>query len=126
ALIGHDGRVQRIAPAPPPGVIELRGLAHVPAPGGSVAVPAVVDVMRQLPPAFAARVGAISAAGTGDVRLYLVVGGEVRLGDLTLLHDKGVAAEAVIERMGCALTYVDVRSIANPVALPVPGARCSP
>jgi cell division septal protein FtsQ len=126
ALIGHDGRVQRVAPAPPPGVIELRGLAHVPAPGGAVAVPAVVDVMRELPPALAARVGAISAAGPDDVRLYLVVGGEVRLGDLTRVHDKGVAAEAVIERMGCALTYVDVQSIASPVALQAPGARCNP
>ena len=126
ALVGHDGRVQRLAAASPAGVIELRGLTHVPAPGGSVSVPAVVDVMRQLPPAFAARVGAISAAGPDDVRLYLVTGGEVRLGDLTLVHDKGVAAEVVIERMGCTLTYLDVRSIANPVALAAPGASCIP
>jgi cell division protein FtsQ len=126
ALVGHDGRVQRNAPAPPPNVIELRGLMHVPAPGGRVAVPAVVDVMAQLPPALASRVGAISATTSGDVRVYLIVGGEVRLGDLSLLHDKGVAAEAVIERMGCALSYVDVRSIANPVALPAPGATCNP
>jgi hypothetical protein len=61
----------------------------------------------------------------GDVRVYLIVGGEVRLGDLSLLHDKGVAAEAVIERMGCALSYVDVVSIANPVAFPAPGQTCN-
>ncbi|MDQ1467421.1 MAG: cell division protein FtsQ [Actinomycetota bacterium] len=125
-LVGHDGRVLQYAPAPPPHVIELRGLAHVPAPGGRVPVVAVAGVMAQLPTAMAERVGAISAANPGDVRLYLVIGGEVRLGDFSLLHDKGVAAEAVIERMACPLSYVDVRSISNPVALPAPGATCAP
>jgi cell division protein FtsQ len=125
-LVGHDGRVLQYAPAPPPNVIELRGLAHVPAPGRRVPVAAVAGVMAQLPTAMAERVGAISAANPGDVRLYLVIGGEVRLGDFSLLHDKGVAAEAVIERMACPLSYVDVRSISNPVALPAPGATCAP
>jgi hypothetical protein len=32
----------------------------------------------------------------------------------------------VIERMNCALTYIDLRSISNPVALPAPGASCIP
>jgi cell division septal protein FtsQ len=125
ALIGFDGRVQRIAIAVPPHVIELRGLARVPDPGEKIPHIAVTTVMSQLPPVFAARVGAVSAVSTGDVRLYLVTGGEVRLGDLESVHDKGVVAEAVIERMACALTYVDVRSISNPVALPAPGATCN-
>ncbi len=125
ALIGFDGRVQRIAIAVPPHVIELRGLTRVPDPGEKIPRVAVVTVMSQLPPVFAARIGAISAASAGDVRLYLVTGGEVRLGDLESAHEKGVVAEAVIERMACALTYVDVRSISNPVALPAPGATCN-
>jgi hypothetical protein len=107
-------------------VLELRGLKRVPAAGGRVAFPEVVDVSAQLPLALAARVGAVSAASANDVRLYLKLGGEVRLGDFALVHDKGVAAETVIERMNCALTYVDVSSISNPVALPAPGATCQP
>jgi cell division septal protein FtsQ len=126
ALVGYDGRVQRIAPAPPPNVIELRALTRVPAPGDRIPDPAVVDVKAELPAVFGARVGAISATSSSDVRLYLVSGGEVRLGDLSSVHDKGVVAEAVIERMGCPLRYVDVRSIADPVALPAPGASCNP
>jgi cell division protein FtsQ len=125
ALIGFDGRVQTIALAVPPHVIELRGLARVPEPGRTIPDIAIVNVMAQLPPAFAARVGAISAASAGDVRLSLIAGGEVRFGDLSSVHDKGVVAESVIERMACALTYVDVRSISNPVALPAPGAHCN-
>ena len=126
ALVGHDGRVQRVAAAVPPNVVELRGLTRVPAPGRRLPIPSVVDVVAQLPPTFAQRVGAISAASPTDVRLYLKAGGEVRLGDLSLVHDKGVAAESVIERMNCALTYIDLRSISNPVALPAPGANCIP
>jgi cell division septal protein FtsQ len=126
ALIGHDGRVQRVAAAVPPNVPELRGLKRVPPAGGRVAFPEVVDVSAQLPVPLAARVGAISAASANDVRLYLKLGGEVRLGDFSLVHDKGVAAETVIERMNCTLTYVDVSSISNPVALAAPGAACQP
>jgi cell division protein FtsQ len=126
ALIGYDGRVQRIASTPPPNIIELRGVAHIPAPGDQIADRATAVVMTQLPPSFSARVGAISATSSTDVRLYLIVGGEVRLGDLSSVHDKGVAAEAVLERMGCAVSYLDVSSIANPVALPAPGATCNP
>ena len=125
ALIGFDGRVQRVAIAVPPHVIELRGLTRVPDPGQKIPHIAVVTVMSQLPPVFAARVGAISAANAGDVRLYLVTGGEVRLGDLSSVHDKGVVAESVIENQACALAYVDVHSISNPVALPAPGATCN-
>ena len=126
ALVGHDGRVQRVASAVPPNVLELRGVAHVPAPGGRLAIPSVVDVVAQLPATFAARVGAISAKSPTDLRLYLKAGGEVRLGDFSLVHDKGVAAESVIERMNCALDYIDLSSISNPVARPAPGAVCSP
>jgi cell division protein FtsQ len=125
ALIGHDGRVQRIAAAVPPNVIELRGLTHVPAAGGRVAIPSVVDVLAQLPADFAARVGAISASKSTDLRLYLKVGGEVRFGDFSLVHDKGVAAEAVLERLNCTVDYVDMSSISNPVAKPAAGATCS-
>ena len=126
ALVGHDGRVLRYAAAPPPGVAELRGVTRVPAPGGRVVRADVVDVMAQLPAALLDRVGAMSAVTTDDVRLYLIVGGEVRLGDLSSLHDKGAAAEAVIERMACPLVYVDVRSLSNPVALPAPNADVQP
>jgi cell division protein FtsQ len=124
-LIGFDGRVQRVAPAPPPNIIELRGLAHVPAPGGRIAVGDVTGVLAQFPLAFAQRIGAVSAASVNDVRVYLVVGGEVRLGDLRLLHSKGAVAESVLERIACAVSYVDVSSVANPVALPAPGAHCN-
>jgi cell division protein FtsQ len=124
-VVGFDGRVQRAAPVPPPNVIELRGLAHLPAPGGRVPVPDVAGVMRQFPEAFAVRVGAISAASANDVRVYLKVGGEVRLGDFSQIHSKGAVAEAVLERMACAVSYVDVSSVANPVALPAPGAHCN-
>jgi len=126
ALIGFDGRVQSIAPAVPPHVVELRGLARVPAPGEKIPEVAIVDVMSQLPPAFATRVGAISAISSGDVRAYLVSGGEVRFGDFSSLHDKAVVAASIITRMGCALNYIDVQSISNPVAMPAPGATCNP
>lgn len=126
ALIGHDGRVIRYATAPPAGVAELRGVTRVPAPGGRVVRADVVGVLPQLPAALVDRVGAMSAVTPDDVRLYLIVGGEVRLGDLSSLHDKGAAAEAVIERMACALVYVDVGSLSNPVALPAPNATCNP
>jgi cell division protein FtsQ len=125
ALVGHDGRVLRYAPTNPAGIVELRGQKLVPAPGGQLIRAEVVDVLAQLPAALAERVGALREFTTRDVRLYLVVGGEVRLGDLSSVHDKAVAAEAVIERMACPLVYVDVRSLSNPVALPAPGARCS-
>jgi cell division protein FtsQ len=124
-LIGYDGRVQRAAPTPPPNVIELRGLAKVPATGGRIAVGSVTGVMSEFPRNFAQRVGAISASSANDVRVYLVVGGEVRLGDLTLLRSKGTVAESVLERIDCAVTYVDVSSVANPVAMPAPGAHCN-
>jgi hypothetical protein len=81
--------------------------------------------MAELPAALLDRVGAISAVTADDVRLYMVVGGEVRLGDLSSVHDKGAAAEAVIERIACPFMYVDVRSITNPVALPAPNATCN-
>lgn len=126
ALVGHDGRVTRYATAPPPGVDELRGVTRVPGPGGRLVSTEIVDVLDQLPAALSARVGAMSAVRADDVRLYLITGGEVRLGDLSSLHDKAVVAEAVIVRMACALVYVDVRSLSNPVAQPAPGARCSP
>ena len=46
---------------------------------------------------------------------------------IDLVHpDDQEAARAVIERMACSLSYVDVRSISNPVALPAPGATCAP
>ena len=124
-LIGFDGRVQRAAPTPPPNVVELRGLAKVPAPGGTIAVSAVTGVMAQFPRAFAQRIGAISAASPNDVRVDLIAGGEIRLGDFDLLHSKGAVAEAVLEHMGCAVSYVDVSSVANPVAKPAPGAHCN-
>ena len=126
ALVGHDGRVIRYAPTNPPGVVELRGVTRVPAPGGLLVRADIADLGAQLPAAMVARVGAVSALKPSDIRLYLVSGGEVRVGDLSSLHDKAVAAEAVIERMGCALIYVDVRSLSNPVALPAPGATCNP
>ena len=125
ALIGYDGRVQRLVSVAPLAKIELRGLEHVPAPGGRLAIPNVVNVMHELPLVFAQRVGAISAASTTDVRLYLKVGGEVRLGDFSELHSKGVAAEVVLERMSCAVLYVDVSAVADPVAMPAPGAQCN-
>lgn len=125
ALIGYDGRVQRLVGVAPLAIVELRGLAHLPAPGGRVAIPDVVNVMHELPAAFAQRVGAISAASGNDVRLYLKVGGEVRLGDFSELHSKGAVAEAVLVRMNCAVLYVDVSAIANPVAMPAPGAHCN-
>jgi cell division protein FtsQ len=125
ALVGHDGRVLRYSAAPPPGGIELRGETNVPAPGGRIVRAEVVAVMAQLPAPLAARVGALSAKTLADVRLFLIAGGEVRLGDLSSVHDKGIAAEAVIEHMGCQLVYVDVRSLSNPVALPAPGAACN-
>ena len=89
ALIGFDGRVQRVALSVPPHVRELRGLARVPEPGKTIPHVAVVTVMSQLPPTFATRVGAISAVSAGDVRLYLIVGGEVRLGDLVVAARQG-------------------------------------
>ena len=126
ALVGHDGRVTRYATAPPPGVDELRGVTRVPGPGGRLVSAEIVDVLDQLPAALVARVvGAMSAVRADDVRLYLITGGEVRLGDLSSLHDKAVVAEAVIVRMACALVYVDVRSLSNPVAQPRPGARAA-
>lgn len=126
ALVGHDGRVTRYAPAPPPGVDELRGVTRVPGPGGRLVSAEIVDVLDQLPAALSSRVGAMSAVKADDIRLYLITGGEVRLGDLSSLHDKAVVAEAVIVRMGCQLVYVDVRSLSNPVAQPAPGATCNP
>jgi hypothetical protein len=125
ALIGHDGRVERYATAPPPGVADLRNVKRVPAPGGTVVRADIVGVLSQLPDALVDRVGAMSAVTADDIRLYLIVGGEVRLGDLSSVHDKGAAAEAVIRRMACALVYVDVRSLSNPVALPAPNAVCN-
>jgi cell division septal protein FtsQ len=124
-VVGFDGRVQRTVPTPPPNTIELRGLAHVPAPGGRIPIPDVTGVLEQFPTTFAQRIGAISAANRDDVRVYLVVGGEVRLGDLRLMHSKGVVAESVLERIDCAVSYVDVSSVANPVAMPAPGAHCN-
>ena len=125
ALVGHDGRVTRYATAPPAGVDELRGVTRVPGPGGRLVSAEIVDVLDQLPAALSARVGAMSAVKADDIRLYLITGGEVRLGDLSSLHDKAVVAEAVIVRMGCQLVYVDVRSLSNPVAQPAPGATCN-
>jgi hypothetical protein len=118
--------VQRLGSVVPLAIVEVRGLAHVPAPGKRVPIPDVVNVMHELPVAFAQRVGAISAANANDVRLYLRAGGEVRLGDFTELHSKGVVAQTVLERMNCALLYVDVSAVADPVAAPAPGAHCNP
>ncbi len=127
ALVSHDGRVTGHADTPPVGVPELIGAGRHPVVGRHVGPAGVAEVMEELPPALRARVGAINVATAGHVRLYLVGAGEVRLGDLEDVHDKGAAAEAVIESFppGCQWAYIDVEARSAPVAKPGPGCASS-
>jgi cell division protein FtsQ len=115
ALVASNGRVIALGRTVPAGSVEIRGERVVPAVGSLLSPPDAADLVRQLPP----RLGAlVSAIDVGDVfALQLRGGGEVRLGTLDHLRAKGVAALAVLDRLGGAeFSYIDVSAPSAPVS----------
>jgi cell division protein FtsQ len=119
ALIDRFGRVVSDAPAPPPGVPEIRGIHQVPARGGRIRPAASASALAQLPAALRAETTALTMhGGQGVLELGAVSGGaqptagEVRLGDLEQMGPKGASALAVLDALaseGHRVRYIDVR-----------------
>jgi cell division protein FtsQ len=123
ALVDADDRVLEVQPAAgasiPPGLVELRGLRSLPAPGKRLYPAGAAGLRAQLPPELGMRLVAIDLARSGDVVLVLLDAPEVRLGDLDDLAAKGAAAVAVLRSLEGeldAVRYVDVRAPATPTA----------
>ena len=115
ALVASTGRVIAIVATAPASTVEIRGEKTVPPVGSFVSPPQVAGVMRLLPAALAARVQSIDI-GTVFV-LELRTGGQVRLGTLDDLGQKGVAALAVLNHLGATpFTYIDVSAPQAPVS----------
>jgi cell division protein FtsQ len=122
AVLDANGHVITDLPAPLAGLVEVRGVAKVPAAGGTLQPSGAAGVVLALPPELAARVGAIDVSDDA-VKLVLSAGGEVRLCTPADLAAKGAAALAVIDRLGATpAAYIDVCVPSSPVAGGVPGA----
>jgi cell division septal protein FtsQ len=115
-------------PAPPAGLVEVRGAPQIPPVGGTLAPLGTAGVVQALPAELASRVAAIQVSGDGrvgseTVALVLHGGGEVRLCAPVDLEAKGASALAVLQRMGAMpFAYLDVCVPQSPVAGGVPGA----
>jgi cell division protein FtsQ len=113
ALVDTRGRVLTDAPEPPAELLEIAGLAAVPA-AGSPLEPAA-GVLRKLPPELGLRTARIVVA-EGTVALALREGTEVRLGAPDRVAAKARAALAVLGTItGAPPAYVDVRVPNAPV-----------
>jgi POTRA domain, FtsQ-type len=132
ALVASTGRVIAFSRAVPPHALKVVGerAAEV---GSTVAPRGVADILRQLPPHLASRVGAVDVGGTSvvlDLRgappagstckaLVGVVAGhqQIRLGTLGALRAKGVDALSVLNQLSNRpFTYVDVSVPQAPVS----------
>jgi cell division protein FtsQ len=115
ALVDDRGVVLAGAPSPPEGLVELRGVTRVPAPGSRISPLGGARVAAALGP-LAGRVDVVAAAADGQAVLHMFDGPEIRFGALDRLDEKARSAAAVI---GAAdpgtLTYVDVRVPSAPV-----------
>jgi cell division septal protein FtsQ len=116
ALVASDGTVIADSTAPPPGAIEVRGAADVPAAGARLEPGGAAGAAGAMPPELAARIGAVDVTDDA-VTLVLHDGGTVRLCNTTDLEAKGAAALAVLQRLGDrGFEYVDVCVPQSPVA----------
>lgn len=115
ALVASNGRVIALTRTVPAGAVEIRGERVVPAVGSLLSPPEAADLVRQLPPRLGALVRAIHVGDT--FALGLRGGGEIRLGTLDHLRAKGIAAVAVLDRLGGAtFSYIDVSAPKAPVS----------
>jgi cell division protein FtsQ len=115
ALVAVSGRVIAIVKTVPASTVEIRGEKTVPPVGSLVSPPQVAGAVRHLPARLAERVRAIDV-GTVFV-LELRTGGQVRLGTLDDLPQKGAAALAVLDHLGATpFQYIDVSAPQAPVS----------
>jgi len=116
ALAASTGRVIALASAAPKGAIEVVGEKAAPTVGTLLSPPAVARVPASLPGRLRSRVRAIDVAHAGGT-LLLRGGGEVRLGGLTEIRAKGIAALAVLDHLaGAPFRYIDVAAPQAPVS----------
>jgi cell division protein FtsQ len=133
ALVASTGRVIAHARTAPAGALEVVGERVPPAVGTSLSPPGAANVIGQLPARLAAQVRAVDLGGanpalvlSGTVGTTATckqqVGGvqgatQIRLGSFARLHDKGMAALAVLDHLGAApFTYIDVSARLAPVS----------
>jgi hypothetical protein len=132
ALVASTGRVIAFSRSVPPHALKVVGERAVEV-GSTLEPRGVADVLGQLPPHLASRVGAVDVGGASvvlDLRGAPPAGSscraaagvvpgyqQIRLGTLGALRGKGVAALSVLnERANRPFTYVDVSVPLTPVA----------
>jgi cell division septal protein FtsQ len=116
ALAASTGRVIALAHAAPKDAIEVIGEKGTPTVGTMLSPPAVAQVPAALPGRLRAQVRAIDMTRAGGT-LLLRGRGEVRLGGLTEIRAKGIAALAVLDHLaGQPFTYIDVAAPQAPVS----------
>ena len=132
ALVASTGRVIAFSRTVPPRALKVVGERAVEV-GASLEPNGVADVLSQLPPHLASRVGAVDVGGASIVLdlhgaapaastcrpVAGVVPGyqQIRLGTLGSLRDKGVAALSVLNQLGSRpFTYADVSVPITPVS----------
>lgn len=102
-LFAQDGR-EFITATPPPGVVEVVDVPRVDQPADGKIDPkprvieAVIDVIRALPEAVAARTERISAPSEAEIQLYLSDGYQVYFGSADSAEAKARATEIVLSR----------------------------
>ena len=124
AVVDVSGRVLSDEAQPPAGLPEIVGLDHVPARGSHLGSKAPAAALAALPPALRAQTAALVVRhGQGVLQLTAIPGGgppaagEVRLGRLEQVGQKGAAALAVLDQLlrdGDTVRYVDVRVPGSP------------
>lgn len=118
AVVDVSGRVLGDEPQPPAGLPEIVGLPEVPERGGHIRPSATAAALHALPDALRAQTGSLELRrGQGVLRLVTPPGGappaagEVRLGPLEQVEQKGASALAVLDQLardGDEVGYVDV------------------
>ncbi len=119
AVVDISGRVLDDEPQPPAGLPEIVGLPNVPERGAHLASGAPAAALAALPDALRAQTAALVLKhGQGVLQLAAAPGGpppaagQVRLGRLEQVGQKGAAALAVLDQLtrdGDTVRYVDVR-----------------
>jgi cell division protein FtsQ len=124
AVVDVSGRVLDDEAQPPAGLPEIVGLDDVPARGDDLGSKAPAAALAALPPELRAQTAALVVRhGQGVLQLTAIPGGgppaagEVRLGRLEEVGQKGAAALAVLDQLlrdGDTVRYVDVRVPGSP------------
>jgi cell division protein FtsQ len=120
AILDRNGRVLQLVPAPPPGLIRVKGVGVAGAPGTQVARSAALHALADLPDALRTQVARLVIRS--DDGPVLVLAGpdapvdEVALGSFANVRAKATAALAVLDSLRVQQTHRHVLDVQVPDA----------